>query len=161
MRDLLEAQGTLPLGVLSHVFMSHNWGRGNGDHNLVARIHKALERQGVKCWFDEDDLKSGNILEKMAHGIENSKGVLVFVTDEYRKKVNGNNDRDNCKYEFKYAALMKPENMVAVVLEPEMRDTKIWGGMLGATLGSNLYMQTCAMSTAGMNRSWTPLSRRT
>ena len=82
------------------IFMSHNWGPGNSNHDRVARIYKALQRRGVKCWFDEDHMKAGGIREKMARGIETSKGVLCFITDEYRNKVTGEDDSDNCKYEF-------------------------------------------------------------
>ena len=135
----LEVQDTVSPAELCMVFMSHNWGPGNVNHDRVARVYKALQRHGVKCWFDEDDMKAGNILEKMAHGIETSKGVLCFITDEYRNKVNGGNDSDNCKYEFGYASLMKRGMMQAVVLEPQMRDPKSWSGQLGATLGLKLY----------------------
>ena len=89
------------------MFLSHNWGKGQRNHELVKRIYHALSRQGVKCWFDEDKIGAGDdIMEKMSQGIDESQVFLVFVTDEYRNKVNGKNNADNCKHEFNYASLI-------------------------------------------------------
>jgi hypothetical protein len=100
----------------------------------------------VKCWFDEDDMKTGNVLEKMASGIDDSKGFWAFITDEYRNKVNGDNKFDNCKYEFNYACLVRRNKMLAAVLEPEMKDPKTWRGTLGVALGNNVYTDLCDMA---------------
>jgi len=49
--------------------------------------------------------------------------------------------KDNCKYEFTYAMnQMGSQNMIPVVMEPEMRETHKWKGELGAALGSMLYI---------------------
>jgi hypothetical protein len=83
----------------------------------------------------------GNIRFRMAEGIDNTKCVVVFITKEYRDKVNGIDMTDNCKYEFSYAMnQLGSQNMIPVVLETEMRDTKKWKGELGAALGSMLYV---------------------
>ena len=129
------------------VFLSHNWGAGNVNHDKVARVYKSLQRNRVKCWFDEDDMVAGNFRQKMASGIETSRGFLAFITEEYRKKVNGDNDSDSCKYEFDYGCLMKPDKMQAVVLEPSMTNPKSWGGQLGATLGTKLYADMCDLDS--------------
>jgi hypothetical protein len=83
----------------------------------------------------------GNIRFRMAEGIDNTKCVVVFITKEYRDKVNGIDMTDNCKYEFSYAMnQLGSQNMIPVVLETEMRDTKKWKGELGAALGSMMYV---------------------
>jgi hypothetical protein len=56
-------------------------------------------------------------------------------------KVNGNDERDNCKVEFQYAFNhLGSQKMVAVVMESEIKDAKEWTGVLGAALGSHLYI---------------------
>ena len=45
---------------------------------------------------------------------------------------------DNCLYEFNFARLMR-RDMLAVVMEPGMRNPMEWKGLLGGTLGSDLY----------------------
>lgn len=129
------------------VFLSHNWGRENANHKKVARVYQSLERNGVKCWFDERDMQCGNVMEKMAFGIEDSNGFLAFITDEYRIKVNGDNEFDNCRYEFMFAGLVRRDKMQAVVLEPQMRDTRAWGGTLGAMLGIKIYTDMCDLDS--------------
>lgn len=64
----------------------------------------------------------GTFTEKaMARGINNSKVFLLFLTNEYMKKANGDAARgvlDNCFIEFKYAIIKKtPLNMMTVVIE--------------------------------------------
>ena len=60
----------------------------------------------ISTWFDEDDMdkvQEANLARKMQHGIDNSKLVLVFVTEQYMKKVENKTLNDNCKLEFEYA----------------------------------------------------------
>eukprot|EP00966_Prymnesium_polylepis_P055446 1282248-Prymnesium_polylepis.1 len=43
--------------------------------------------------------------------------------------------------EFDYSLLRKGvKKMMAVVMEPTMRDTKTWTGVVGAKLGTSLYV---------------------
>lgn len=44
---------------------------------------------------------------KMCEGIDNSKCVVVFITQRYMAKVTGPDQSDNCQKEFKYATLKK------------------------------------------------------
>ena len=100
----------------------------------------------LKTWFDETQM-DGNIRFRMAEGIDNTKCVVVFITKEYRDKVNGIDMTDNCKYEFSYAMnQLGSQNMIPVVLEAEMRDTKKWKGELGAALGSMMYVDLSVAS---------------
>ena len=83
----------------------------------------------------------GNIRHKMVEGIENSDVIVVFVTETYRDKINSSNSRDNCLFEFKHAFEQKgSEVTIPVVMEPCMRNTREWKGILGAALSTHLYI---------------------
>ena len=126
--------------VQTDCFLSHNWGENHKNHDFVKKVNAALKTRGLKTWLDENRI-DGSIRFKMAEGIDNTKCVVVFITKEYREKVNGVDMKDNCKYEFSYAMnQLGSQNMVPVILEPEMRDTRKWKGELGAALGSMLYV---------------------
>eukprot|EP01040_Poterioochromonas_malhamensis_P010319 gene10319-11224_t len=125
------------------VFLTHDWGEdeiGRSNHVRVSKVNKFLQSRGLKTWFDEERM-TGNIRDKMAEGIENTKLILVFITEKYRNKVNSNNAIDNCYFEFNYATLEKSGNfMIPVVMEPRMRNPRDWKGRLGAELGTHLYV---------------------
>jgi hypothetical protein len=66
---------------------------------------------------------------------------LVFITEEYIAKVNGDNAADNCKLEFNYAANRKTKKlMVAVVVDAKCRNTSKWTGLFGFNLLGELYV---------------------
>lgn len=67
--------------------------------------------------------------------------LLVFITKEYIRKVNGDNAGDHCKLEFKYAANCKTNKfMIPVVLDASCRDTSQWIGTFGFLLRGELYV---------------------
>ena len=115
------------------VFLTHNWGvykSGRDNHFRVSLINKELQDIGYQTWFDGDRMK-GDLFEQMVQGIGNTQSVIVFITQRYIDKVNGENAGDNCKREFSYAAVKKTSsNMVAIVMEREMCDTRKWTGQL-------------------------------
>lgn len=77
----------------------------------------------------------------MTHRIENTQSIIVFITQMYIDKVNGENARDNCKRECSYAVVKKTSlNMVAVIMEREMCDTRKWTGPVGLHLKSKIYI---------------------
>ena len=121
--------------------MTHNWGVGNENHLKVKRMNEALQQRGILTWFDGERM-DGDTRQQMIEGIENSTVVVVFITDAYRTKVNQADDRDNCRFEFKYAFEQKgTQFMIPVVMEPDMRNPKDSGrGYLGATLGTKLFI---------------------
>ena len=125
------------------VFLSHNWGEdedGRDNHKRVSFINEELKTRGYKTWFDEEKM-AGNIDVKMAQGIDQTKGVIIFITRKYYEKVNGENAGDNCKKEFQYASKVKtPARMVPVVMEKSMRDLAPWLGLVGINLGGEMYV---------------------
>jgi hypothetical protein len=127
--------------IQTDCFLSHNWGENKTNHQVVSNINVALKKRGISTWLDENKINGGSIRFKMAEGIDNTKCVLVFITKEYREKVNGIDMKDNCKYEFTYAVnQLGAQNMIPIIMEPEMKDTRKWKGELGAALGSMLYI---------------------
>ena len=124
---------------VTDIFLSHDWGKDHYNHKRVAFINKQLQQIGYKTWFDGECM-AGDIDEKMSCGIEQAKGVIVFITKQYHEQVNGDNANDNCKLEFGHATRQKNKNIVAVVMEPCMTDTKNWRGSLGMHLGGKIYI---------------------
>jgi len=161
---LIPRQHTPDVSISSSVktdcFLSHNWGEQNKNHAFVKKVNLELQKRGWKTWFDENQM-DGNIRFRMAEGIDNTKCVVVFITKEYRDKVNGIDMTDNCKYEFSYAMnQLGSQNMIPVVLETEMRDTKKWKGELGAALGSMLYIDLSEMNETILELKYEDISRR-
>jgi hypothetical protein len=81
----------------------------------------------------------------MSGGIDSSELVIVFVTERYMKKVNGEGEKgsqDNCKLEFQYAIQKKKVDMcIAVVMEESMKNQDRWSGVFAFSgLGSSLYV---------------------
>lgn len=114
-------------------FLSHAWGKdkqGRDNHKRVQIIFEALKKEGLNAWFDSANMK-GNIAKEMSDGIEKSKTVVVFITETYMNKVNGDED-DFCKNEFQYSMRRKTtKNIIPVVMEKGMLNTSNWLGPLG------------------------------
>jgi len=123
----------------THVFLSHNWGTGNANHTRVMRVNEELKKRGLVTWMDTERME-GSTLDAMANGIDNTCVVIVFITSAYRDKVNGTDLADNCKKEFNFASQSKPNALIPVVMEAEMRTTADWHGPLAMTLGTHLYV---------------------
>ena len=124
------------------VFLSHNWGtdeEGRDNHERVTLINEALKKLGYCTWFDEEDL-TGDIDDKIAKGIEQTKCVIVFMTQKYLNKVNGDNANDYCKTEFYHASNVKTKDkMVAVIMEPCMTGRE-WMGRVGLCLNRKIFI---------------------
>jgi hypothetical protein len=118
--------------VCTDVFLSHDWGEGSTNHKKVKIVNEALQKKGLITWFDEEKMK-GNLIKRMTEGIEKTKCVLVFVTENYRNKVNGSEERDNCYLEFSHSRVQRgPQKMISIAMEKEMQNTREWRGQLGA-----------------------------
>ena len=144
-------------------FLTHNWGMDAQDrdnHERVVRFKNELQKSGIdQMWLDEERMM-GNIVQQMCDGIEQSRFVIIFVTQKYIDKVKGKGpkgDRDNCKLEFDYAAGKKGSNkLIAVVMEDGCSNSSKWDGPVGMHLGGHLYfsfakdsdLQDCAMKVA-------------
>lgn len=127
----------------SHVLLSHNWGKddsGRDNHYRVSLINKELKKIGYQTWFDADRM-TGDIVKQMSQGIEQTKGVLVFITRRYLEKVIDEDSSDNCKLEFEYATRNKTSSkMIAVIMEKSMSNSREWTGSVGMHLGGKIYV---------------------
>jgi hypothetical protein len=124
------------------VFLSHNWSDdllGRNNHERVKRVNAMLKERGVATWFDEQGDMQGDTLLAMTSGIDECDIILVFLTRDYIKKVN-KQDNDNCKLEFQYAYGRKGGKcMLPIVMEQDVRSSNSWDGPVGAVLNSHLY----------------------
>ena len=125
------------------VFLSHNWGKdesGRNNHQRVSVINKELKKIGYQTWFDEEKM-TGSIVPTMSQGIDESNGVIIFITKRYLEKVNGSKRDDNCKLEFDYASRRKTSSkMVPVLMEKSVGEPKNWTSSVGMILGGELYI---------------------
>ncbi len=97
-----------------------------------------LSGRGLRCWFDEMEMKN-LIVDQMCEGIDESAVVVVFLTDRYVEKVRSKDEKDNCKKEFNYAETRKGgQCMIPVVMDPDAGSS--WAGPVGMVLGSKLYI---------------------
>jgi hypothetical protein len=128
-------------------FLTHNWGldslgRDNHDRVVKFKKHFGTKHNMDSLWLDEERM-TGNIVKQMCDGIDKSRYVIVFVTQNYIDKVDGKGpkgDRDNCHLEFNYAARKKgASKMIAVVMEDACSDSSEWDGPVGMYLGGELY----------------------
>jgi len=124
-------------------FLTHNWGqdsKGRDNHERVARMNNALKGAGKKTWFDEERL-TGNVVQQITTGIQNTEKVVVFVTRMYMKKLEVEDRPEFCRDEFLLAfRTLNPQDVIPVVMEPEMLDTTTWTGPLAFSAGQLLYI---------------------
>eukprot|EP00298_Acanthocystis_sp_HF-20_P010321 c18798_g1_i1.p1 GENE.c18798_g1_i1~~c18798_g1_i1.p1 ORF type:complete len:307 (+),score=108.57 c18798_g1_i1:16-936(+) len=127
-------------------FLTHNWGtdeKGRSNHDRVVKISEMLKERGINPWIDKDQI-AGNIHipTQIMKGIKDSACVVVFVTQDYQRKVFGDNQSDNCYLEFQFSAQRKtPALMIPVVMEERMRDTKKWDGLLSFYLSGLFFIE--------------------
>ena len=155
-KDLIGTEKNIPLNDIirkvsnkTDIFLSHDWGIDNINHRKVSAINDALKKKGLKTWFDAEKMQ-GDIKSDMSTGIDNSRIVLIFITERYERKLIGNDPEDSCRLEFGYAARRKTStNMIPVLMEASMRDTRQWTGQLGLVLGGSLYVDFSEMALEG------------
>lgn len=133
----------LDITEITDCFVSHCWGLdelGRDNHVRAGRIYQGLQARGLRIWYDTVYL-TGNITDHMCSGIDRTQLVIVCVTKRYVEKVGSDNAGDNCKKEFQYSDLHKTASkMIAVVMEPAVKDPKTWVGAVGFCLGNTLYI---------------------
>lgn len=42
------------LNLKTDVFLTHNWGKNQENHKLVASVNAGLKKRGLLCWFDDE-----------------------------------------------------------------------------------------------------------
>ena len=112
---------------MKDVFISHNWGKdrvGRDNHGRCLELSKILNEKGYTTWIDKNDLLS-NIDSSIIKGINNSKVVLICLTEKYMNKIDNsvlnNNLRDNCYKEWNYS-LFKQKPIIPISMENAVED---------------------------------------
>jgi hypothetical protein len=141
------AEGTLmqqvpvPNGFKFHAFLTHTWVKdslGRPNHARVKRVFEGLRSLGLTSWFDDEKMQD-DVVQQMIGGIDESACIVVFVTEAYMQKVGSGNRADNCFKEFDYAYRKKPNQMIAVPMEPSCLNPNDWTGRINMALGGLLY----------------------
>jgi male-specific lethal 1 len=66
----------------THIMISYN----RNSRDICLRIKAELERLGHLVWIDVENIH-GSTLEAMANAIEESKCVLICMTEDYKQSV--------------------------------------------------------------------------
>ena len=128
------------------IFLSHAWGKDslNRDNHLrCKKLAQKLIDSGYKVWFDDYDIY-GNIDSSIIKGINNSKVVLICLTNHYCNKINNavhmQCPNDNCFKEWNYS-LFKKKIIIPIIMEPTMKDTFLNGdGVIQMYLNSTMFI---------------------
>ena len=93
----------------------------------------------------DEERMTGDIVQPMCDGIDNSRFVIVFLTLNNIAKVASTRgpkgDRDNRLLEFNYAACKKGSSkLIVVVTEDACTDTDKWDHAVGMHLGGQLFL---------------------
>lgn len=130
------------------IFISHTWKYDEENRNTHRRamyLTNELRKIGKKVWFDEDNMRYGNIDSLMADGIEKCSYFVVLLTKQYINKVNNGCRKipisDNCAKEFNYALISK-KPIIPIIFEPAIQDISKWSsGVLTLFLGNNMNIR--------------------
>jgi hypothetical protein len=141
---VISPEAMASVKLKTDVFLTHDWGideLGRNNHDRVALVNRELKSAGFVTWFDSDRM-TGDVVDQMVAGINNSSVVIVCITQRYMDKVNGSDANDNCRKEFKYAVHTKSSTkMIPVVMEPRMKNIREnWKNLVNFELGNILYV---------------------
>ena len=107
------------------IFITHNWGSDNNNrdnHLRCKELASLLINRGYSVWFDNFDIVD-NIDKNIVEGINNSKIVLICLTEKYCNKIsNGAINQvisDNCYKEWNYS-LSTGKKIIPIVLEENL-----------------------------------------
>ncbi|KAH9500422.1 hypothetical protein Btru_071847 [Bulinus truncatus] len=97
----------------------------DSDKELVHKVHKSLEAKGYDLWIDTDKM-GGNLMDSMAHAVENSWLVLLFISQKYK-------DSKNCRFVAEYA-FKRNKELIIVKAQPRYEPDGWLGLLLGLML---------------------------
>ena len=109
---------------MKDIFISHNWGldkQHRDNHIRCKLLADKLIKHGYSIWFDTYDML-GNIDDSIIKGINNSKIVLICLTEEYINKINNavykSSPNDNCYKEWNYS-IFKQKIIIPIIMETD------------------------------------------
>lgn len=128
------------------IFISHAWGKDslNRDNHIRCKnLANKLIYSGYKVWFDDYDIY-GNIDSSIIKGINNSKIILLCLTQNYCNKINNavhmQCPNDNCFKEWNYS-LFKKKTIIPIIMEPTMKEEFLNGdGVIQMYLNSTMFI---------------------
>lgn len=128
------------------IFISHAWGKDSLDRDNHIRCKKLANKlidSGYKVWLDDYDMY-GNIDSSIIKGINNSKIILLCLTQNYCNKINNavhmQCPNDNCFKEWNYS-LFKKKTIIPIIMEPSMKEEFLNGdGVVQMYLNSTMFI---------------------
>jgi uncharacterized protein YjbI with pentapeptide repeats len=79
MQHLLSVMGSISPTQLCTCFISYS----SGDRGFAERLRADLQAEGVRCWFDKDNLKSGDVIrQEIADAISVYDKVVLVLSEE-------------------------------------------------------------------------------
>jgi hypothetical protein len=97
------------------------------DEIICRRIYDELTRAGYRVWIDFDQMH-GNVMDAMAQAIEQSKTVVICMSEQYRRS-------SYCRAEAHYA-FQRQLNIVPILLQEHYKPD----GWLLFLIGQLLYV---------------------
>ncbi len=91
------------------VFISYR--RENG-RDIARLLQQGLEKKGVRCFFDYNEISDGNFNEKIYDSIDSSKNFIILMTNDSLNRCINDNDWVRIEIE---RALAKGINIIPVV----------------------------------------------
>ena len=128
------------------IFISHAWGiddLGRDNHLRCKKLCDILISKGYKVWLDHYDM-IGSIDSCIIKGINNTKIVLLCLTEKYCNKINNaihlQDPNDNCFKEWNYS-LFKHKTIIPIIMEKKMKDIFFNNdGVLQMYLNSTMFI---------------------
>lgn len=109
-------------------FLSYDWcldELGRENHDRVTAINRQLRSLGVKTWFNAKKAKDLDYATHVKSGIDRSKTVLLFITENYIKKVSDAVQINSI--EFYHSISTKPTTMIlGIIMERRTRRKNLW-----------------------------------
>jgi len=104
---------------MKNLFLSHDWGVGDKNHERVVKLNGILADY-LTTWLDVYDLEP-SITDSIHEGIDISEKIVVFVTRAYMRKASGEGPtglKDYCYKELKHILEKhESENIILVLNE--------------------------------------------
>ncbi|CAF0741227.1 unnamed protein product [Adineta steineri] len=98
------------------------------DQRICHQIHEQLVKDGYQVWFDKDCLR-GSTMVGIANAIENSKYVLICMSNTYKQSV-------YCHSEAHYA-FERGCRLIPIIIEPNYKPD----GWLGIIVSGKIYVE--------------------
>ena len=97
------------------------------EREICKKLYEELGRSGYRVWIDFDQMH-GNVMDAMAQAIEQSRTILICMSEQYRRS-------NYCRAEAQYA-FQKQLHIVPILLQKHYKPD----GWLSFLIGTLLYI---------------------